>query len=304
MNGLVIIDKPQGKTSHDVVRGVKKALGVLKAGHTGTLDPLATGVLPVCINEGTKLAPFFSMDTKEYRVTMLLGVKTDTQDIEGNVIASAEPQVDVNAIEDALNRFVGKIEQIPPHYSAVKFHGKSLHKWAREGIHIDLHPRMIEIFHIDVLEVTMPYVTFNVSCSKGTYMRTLCSDVGDILGCGACLAGLRRIRSGGFFEETAVSIEDVDAAHVISMVDALPDVPCIIVDNVIAGKLMDGYLPLIDMFRLCHIPFVKAEDVVKIIDERHCLVAIAKMLYPSDQFAVLDGKAQAMKILRVFHRED
>lgn len=303
MNGLVIIDKPQGKTSHDVVAGVKKALGALKAGHTGTLDPLATGVLPVCINEATKLAPFFSMDTKEYRVTMLLGVKTDTQDIEGNVIASVEPQVDLKATELALNRFIGKSEQIPPQFSAVKFHGKPVYKWARKGIHLDLHPRMIEIFHIDVLEATMPYVTFNVSCSKGAYMRTLCSDVGDILGCGASLAGLRRIRSGRFLEETAVSLENVDAVHVISMADALPDIPCIIVDDVFAGKLMDGYQPLVEMFRLCHIPFVKAEDVVKLIDERRRLVAIAEMLYPSDQFAALDGKTQAMKILRVFHRE-
>ena len=135
-------------------------------------------------------------------------------------------------------------------------------------------------------------------------MRTLCADIGDILGCGACLAGLRRIRSGGFFADTAVSIEDVAASHVISMVDALPDVPCMTVDNVIAGKLMNGYQPLIEAIRLCPIPFVKAEDVVKIIDEKRCLVAIAKMLYPSDQFAILEGKAQAMKILRVFHRED
>jgi tRNA pseudouridine55 synthase len=303
MNGVVVIDKPPGKTSHDVVGDVKKVLGVKKAGHTGTLDPMATGVLPVCINEATKLTPFFSLDTKEYRVIMLLGVKTDTQDTEGNVVASCEPQVSLNEIERALHRFIGKIEQIPPRYSAVKFRGKSLYKWARNGILVDLHPRTVEIFNIDFLEGAMPYVTFRVSCSKGTYIRSLCSDVGEFLGCGACLAGLRRIRSGTFFEGAAVSLERLGANHVMSMVDALPDFPTIQADHMFTEKLKEGYQPEVKAFRLCHIPFVIAGDVVKFIDESRRLVAIAKMLYASDQFSVLDEKQQAMKILRVFHRE-
>lgn len=301
MNGVVVIDKPAGKTSHAVVADVKKALGVRKAGHTGTLDPLATGVLLVCINEATKLAPFFSLDTKEYRVTMLLGVKTDTQDIEGNTITSVEPQVGLHEIEQALNRFIGKTEQIPPQYSAVKFRGKALYKWARKGISVELHPRMVEISNIDILEVTMPYVTFNVSCSKGTYIRSLCADVGDVLGCGACLAGLRRSRSGRFVEGVAVSLEKVDANDVISMVDALPDFPFIPVDHDFAGKLRDGYQPVVETVGLFHMPFINAGDVVKFIDKRRCLVAIAKMLYASDQFSTMDGKRQVMKILRVFH---
>jgi tRNA pseudouridine55 synthase len=301
MNGVVVIDKPAGKTSHDVVSDVKKALGVRKAGHTGTLDPLATGVLPVCINEATKLAPFFSLDTKEYCVTMLLGVKTDTQDIEGNVIASVEPQVGSSEVECALNGFVGKIEQIPPRYSAVKYRGKALYKWARKGIPVELHPRSVEISNIDVLEVKMPYVTFNVSCSKGTYIRSLCSDVGDVLGCGACLAALRRMRSGRFVEGAAISLEEVDVNNVISMVDALPDFPFIPVDHAFAGKLREGYQPVVETVGLFHIPFINAGDVVMFIDKDRCLVAIAKMLYASDQFSTLDGKTQVMKILRVFH---
>ncbi len=303
MNGIVVIDKPAGKTSHDVVKDVKKALGVRKAGHTGTLDPLATGVLPVCINEATKLAQFFSLDTKEYRVNMLLGVKTDTQDVEGRVIATTEPRAGTGDIECTLNRFVGEIEQIPPRYSAVKFRGKSLYKWTRKGISVELHPRKVEISRIDVLEVKMPYVTFNVSCSKGTYIRSLCSDVGDILGYGACLAGLRRIRSGRFVEELAVSPEDVDVDNVISMVDALPDFPFIPVDHVFAGKLREGYQPVVETIGFSHIPFINAGDVIKFIDKRHCLVAIAKMLYASDEFHKLDGKKQVVKIMRVFHGE-
>ncbi len=300
MNGVVVIDKPAGKTSHDVVKDVKKALGVRKAGHTGTLDPLATGVLPVCINEATKLAPFFSLDTKEYRVTMLLGVKTDTQDIEGKVTASAEPQAGSGEIVHVLNGFVGKIEQIPPRYSAVKFRGKSLYKWARKGVSVELHPRRVEISNIEILEVKMPYVTFNVSCSKGTYIRSLCSDVGDVLGCGACLAALRRMRSGRFVEGAAVSLEKVDVNNVISMVDALPDFPFIPVDHAFAGKLREGYQPVAETVGLFHIPFIDAGDVVMFTDKRRCLVAIAKMLYSSDQFSTLDGKKQVMKILRVF----
>jgi tRNA pseudouridine55 synthase len=303
MNGVVVIDKPPGITSHDVVKDVKRILGVKKAGHTGTLDPLATGVLPVCINEATKLVPFFSQDTKEYRVNMLLGVKTDTQDIEGNIIASCEPQVSANEISRVLRGFMGKNEQIPPRYSAVKFRGKSLYKWARKGIHVNPHPRMVEIFRMDILEVALPYVTYRVSCSKGTYIRSLCSDAGDALGCGACLAGLRRIRSGTFFEGKAISLESVNTNHVISMVDALPDFPVIHVDQAFSEKMREGYQPMVETFRLCHIPFVNAGDVVMFIDERRRLVAIAKMLYASDQFAALDEKRQAMKILRVFHRE-
>jgi tRNA pseudouridine55 synthase len=303
MNGVVVIDKPSGKTSHDVVQQVRKALVVKKAGHTGTLDPLATGVLPVCINEATKLVPFFSNDKKEYQVTMLLGVRTDTLDVDGHTMSSCEPRVDSNEIEGALRGFVGKNEQVPPRYSAVKFRGKPLYKWARKGIPVDPDPRTIEIFHLDVLEVALPYVSFGVSCSKGTYIRSLCADVGEMLGCGACLAGLRRIRSGAFFEDMAVSLEKLGANHVISMADALPDFPLICVDHHLAGKLREGYQPVVETFKLLHIPFLKAGDVVKITDEQRDLVAVARMLCTSDQVVAGDERKQVMKILRVFHRQ-
>lgn len=303
MNGVVVIDKPSGKTSHDVVQQVRKALVVKKAGHTGTLDPLATGVLPVCINEATKLVPFFSNDKKEYQVTMLLGVRTDTLDVDGNTMSSCEPRVDSDEIEGALRGFVGKNEQVPPRYSAVKFRGKPLYKWARKGIPVDPDPRTIEIFHLDVLEVALPYVSFRVSCSKGTYIRSLCADVGEMLGCGACLAGLRRLRSGAFFEDMAVSLERLGANHVISMADALPDFPLICVDHHLAGKLREGYQPAVETFNLLHIPFLKAGDVVKITDEQRDLIAVARMLCASEQVAAGDERKQVMKILRVFHRQ-
>ena len=164
MNGVVIIDKPAGKTSHDVVSLVKKILGAKKAGHTGTLDPMATGVLPVCLNEATKLAGFLSDDSKEYRATMLLGVKTETLDTEGKIISQSDKMVSVEEIRTALARMVGKIKQVPPAYSAIKYCGEPLYKWARKGIIVEAAPREVEIRHIIVEDISYPRVTFRVAC--------------------------------------------------------------------------------------------------------------------------------------------
>lgn len=308
MNGIVVIDKPSGITSHDVVEDVKKTLAVKKAGHTGTLDPMATGVLPVCINEATKLVQFFLMDTKDYKVTMLLGVKTDTYDIEGEIIARNDFHVSHNDIENVMSRFVGKIEQVPPRYSAIKYRGKSLYKWTRMGITISPPPRIVEIYAIMIDEVTLPYVKFSMSCSKGTYVRSLCSDIGEILGCGACLASLRRTRSGIFFEASAVSLDRPDKGevlpqHIIPMADALPDIPAIHIDHVFAKKLRDGYQPSAESLIQYHIPSLAAGDMIKFNDGDNNLVSIAKMLYAFDQIKSLDDKRQAVKVLRVFHND-
>lgn len=310
MNGIIVIDKPSGKTSYDVVEDVKRILSVRKAGHTGTLDPMATGVLPVCINEATKLVQFLSMDTKDYRATMLLGVKTDTQDIEGKIIARDDPYVGLNDIENVFNRFIGKIKQIPPRYSAIKFKGKSLYKWTRKGIAVELPPRIVEIYNIGIDELRLPYATFSVSCSKGTYIRSLCSDIGDMLGCGACLASLRRTRSGIFFEASAVSVESINdakwerlPAHIIPLIDALPNLPVIYTDDAFAKKLKGGYQPTADSFNIYHIPSLAAGDMIKFIDKDNNLISIAKLLYASDQINTLDGMRQVAKILRIFNND-
>ncbi|PIP06577.1 MAG: tRNA pseudouridine(55) synthase TruB [Syntrophobacterales bacterium CG_4_8_14_3_um_filter_49_14] len=309
MDGIVVIDKPSGKTSYAVVSEVRRLLGARKAGHTGTLDPLTTGVLPVCINEATKLVQFFSPDSKEYRATMLLGVETDTLDMEGKIIAECEPRVARDEIEEVLHRFVGKIEQLPPHYSAVKFQGKPLYKWARRGIAVDLPPRTVEVYTIVVEEIVLPYVTFTVSCGSGTYIRSLCSDVGKILGCGACLASLRRTRSGCFHEGLAVSIEGIDnekkrdllAANILPLTEALPELPAINVDQALVGKLREGYQPDADALGINNFPFLSAGDIVKFMSPDHCLVAIGKMLCASEQIASLDGEKRVVKIMRVFN---
>jgi len=309
MDGILVIDKPSGKTSYAVVSDVKRLLSVRKAGHTGTLDPLATGVLPVCINEATKLVQFFSPDSKEYRATMLLGVETDTLDMEGKIIAQREPRVKRGDIEEVLRRFVGKIEQFPPRYSAVKFQGKPIYKWVRMGIAVDPPPRSVEIYTIVVEETVLPYVSFTVSCSSGTYIRSLASDAGKMLGCGACLARLRRTKSGRFHEGLAISIEEIDnekkrevlAANIVPLVETLPELPIINLDHTLAEKLRGGYQPRADVLRINRIPFLIAGDLVRFVSHDHRLVAIGKMLYASDQMALLKGKEQVVKIMRVFN---
>lgn len=310
MNGVIIMDKPRGKTSHEVVTEVKNALGVKKAGHTGTLDPLATGVLPVGINEGTKLAWFFSMDKKEYRAVMLLGIKTDTYDVEGKIVAQKEPRVGEEDIKRALCSFTGKVNQYPPPYSAVKYQGKPLYKWAREGIHVASAPRAVEICQLNLEEMNLPYVTLKVVCSKGAYIRSLCMEIGEMLGCGACLAGLRRTKSGFYSEDTAVSFAEIGerdkkealTARLIPLVDALPDLAAVQVDEPMAERLRHGYQPLADALIPYDIPFLAAGDMLRFIRDRS-LVAIAKMLHPSDLLPVLDGREQAVKLLRVFNSD-
>ncbi|MDP2840402.1 MAG: tRNA pseudouridine(55) synthase TruB, partial [Syntrophales bacterium] len=198
MNGVVVVDKPSGPTSRDVVVEVRRALGIRKAGHTGTLDPLATGVLPVCINEATKLVQFLALDDKEYRVTLRLGVRTDTLDTDGRLLTQEEPRVSREQVEAVLNGLKGRRAQLPPRYSAVKVRGKALYDWTRRGIDVEAPAREVEIYDIRIEEVRLPEVTFAVSCSKGTYIRSLCAEAGEALGCGGCMSGLRRTRSGNF----------------------------------------------------------------------------------------------------------
>ena len=310
MNGIIVIDKPAGKTSHDVVQEVKKTLGAKKVGHTGTLDPLATGVLPVCINEGTKLAQFFNLDRKEYRATVLLGVTTDTYDVEGKIIAEVSPCVDKADIARALLSLIGTKQQVPPPYSAVKYRGQPLYKWARKGMNIVTLPRTIEIYHISLEEIILPYVTFSVACSKGTYIRSLCLEIGEMLGCGACLAGLRRIKSGHYSEKEALTLTGVAeqerkealAKHLIPLADALPDLPVICVDKRLAEKIRQGYQPVFDSLFPDHIPFLAAGDVLRLKQE-HELVAIARMLYQPHNLPELAGQERAVEILRVFNSE-
>jgi tRNA pseudouridine55 synthase len=309
MDGVIIIDKPAGKTSHDVVSEVKKILGVKKAGHTGTLDPMVTGVLPVCLNEATKLAGFLTGEDKEYLATMLLGVKTDTLDIEGKIISQSDNFVTEEEIRAAMAQMVGKIKQVPPAYSAVKYCGKPLYKWARNGVLLDMEPREVKIHSIVIEDISFPRVTFRVVCSKGTYIRTLCSDVGDLLGLGACLCSLRRLRSGFFSEEMAVSLnnyEDNDKKNkllekILPMAELLPLLTTIELEDHSAAKLRNGWQPSVEMMKEHDLPFLEAGDMVKFINGSGYLLAVAEMVAPVNKFSEFDGKRQAAKIVRVFN---
>ena len=309
MNGIVVIDKPPGKTSYDVIRDVKRLVKVRKIGHTGTLDPLATGVLPLCINEATKLVRFFSNDDKIYRATMLLGEETDTLDIEGTVTARHPVTVEVGDIENVAGEFVGEIEQTPPRYSAIKFKGKPLYKWARNGTPVDPAPRKVTIYGITIEDIALPYVTFEVSCSKGTYIRSLCADIGSRLGCGACMSGLRRRKSGYFGEKSALNLENLDDKRrlemikesLIPMVDALPDYRSISVADEIAERIRKGYQPDSETLGVNAIPSLDRGDIIKLVTKGKKMVAVARMCRASRDASCSDDNGKIVEILRVFN---
>lgn len=308
MNGVLVIDKPAGMTSHDVVHRVRKISGIRKAGHTGTLDPIATGVLPICLNEATKLVQYLALDSKEYRATLLLGVRTDTLDTEGAILSRQEPLVGRKRIEEVFGDFVGRRVQIAPKYSAVKVNGRALYDWTRRGIDVARPKREVEIYSIRIEEIALPEVVFTVSCSKGAYIRSLCGEIGEALGCGGCMSSLRRIRSGMFRIESAISLDELSRAgwgaaeeKGTSLVDLLPELPQIEIDHRLATSLKNGRQPEAEMMRDYHIPFIAEGDVVKLSTADRRLVAVARALCSSEEFLSADRHRQPLKILRVFH---
>lgn len=213
MNGFIIIDKPAGITSHDVVSRVRRILGTKKVGHTGTLDPFATGVLPVAVNDGTKAIPFLDEGFKCYEALMRLGVVTDTLDMTGKVLSEKDcSAVDRGLLEMAMTRFTGVISQVPPMFSAIKRDGQPLYKLARQGQDVERAARRIEIRSLELRSFAPPFVELRVCCSRGTYIRSLADDIGADLGCGAALQELRRTASGPFEISAALSLEALEAA--------------------------------------------------------------------------------------------
>lgn len=210
MNGIVIVDKPSGKTSHDIVARMRKIFGTRRVGHTGTLDPLATGVLPICIGNATKASDMLTESDKHYEAVFELGKRTDTLDILGTVLEENMVTVTDDAVRCAVSEFVGRQKQVPPMYSAIKKDGKKLYELAREGIEIEREARDIEIFSIDILDISLPYVRISVHCSKGTYIRSLCDDIGTKLGCGAVMTELRRTEAAGFKIDEAFTPDELE----------------------------------------------------------------------------------------------
>ena len=210
INGVINIYKIKGFTSHDVVAKLRGIMKQKKIGHTGTLDPDATGVLPVCLGNATKLCDMLTEKEKEYIAKVQLGVTTDTQDMTGTVLFSKEVTVTEEEVRAALSSFIGLYEQVPPMYSALKVNGKKLYELAREGKEVERKARPVTIHEIEVLEMNLPTLFIRVRCSKGTYIRTLCHDLGEKLGCGAAMAALERTKSGQFSLETAITLEELE----------------------------------------------------------------------------------------------
>jgi tRNA pseudouridine55 synthase len=212
-DGIINLLKPAGMTSHDGVQMLRRLTGIKRIGHTGTLDPMAVGVLPLCIGSAARITEYLDLDYKKYRCEMQLGIETDTQDIWGAVIQDNRSNINVTieSITEALNTFQGLISQYPPGYSAVRVNGKRLYEYARQGQEVEIKPRTIDIKSITVTRCDMEKgkITFDVECSKGTYIRTICHDTGKLLGCGAVMSCLIRTASGAFTLEDTVTIEEL-----------------------------------------------------------------------------------------------
>ncbi len=235
ISGVIVIDKPIGMTSHDVVQIVRKGTNIRRAGHTGTLDPRASGVLVVLVGPAVRLSEYVSASDKRYQAVIQLGTTTDTYDADGRVLSTTSVDISEKQFDDVLQSFVGEIEQVPPPYSSVKVKGRHAYDMARNGEEVDLEPRMINVYNLDLLEWAPPEAVIDVYCSSGTYVRSLAHDLGEKLGCGAHLIGLRRTKSGRFTLRDAVPLRKLREAFenetwqkfIIPAAEALSDWPAI-----------------------------------------------------------------------------
>jgi len=310
MDGIIVINKSSGLSSSRVGHKVKKMLDLKKVGHLGTLDPMATGVLPLCVNEGTKLAQFLSEADKEYVATLKLGIETDTQDSEGNVLRRTDViPTDCDAIRSVIQDFKGEIFQTPPMYSALKHKGVPLYKLARKGESVPRQERRVFVYDIEVLEVDIPYVTFRLVCSGGTYVRTICHDAGQKLSCGAHMTSLKRTRSGPFHINQALEVEDIEGfsckraveEYLVSPKDALIRLAEVIVSEELVDKVKNGVQITADDISEMELPDFKAGQKIKIISPEGFLVGVVESLKDKEAlFSEGNPEDKVFKSLRVF----
>ena len=269
IDGILNIDKPSGITSMDVVRRIKRASGQKRVGHGGTLDPFASGVVPVCLGRATRMMEYLVDGTKDYHATVRLGVETDTYDVDGEVIEERDPSdIDLEAIQRALRPFEGMIEQVPPMFSALKKDGKRLYDMARAGIEVEREPRPVHVLGIDVVDWSSPDLIIDVTCGRGFYMRSLAHDLGEALGCGGHLRELTRTRNSAFHIDEALSLEEAETYfsdgtwdEVIHSPDiAVRSMPAIVVDKGVAERVRNGR-PLPGALR---IPFEKPGEECRV----------------------------------------
>lgn len=307
LSGVLNINKPGGMTSHDVVDVARRLLKMRRVGHTGTLDPRATGVLPLCIGRATRIAQFLTQADKEYLITMRLGITTDTLDADGKVLSQTDHvAVDPDKLRDVLQRFVGEIQQVPPLFSAKKHRGERLYRLARRGEVVERQPITVWIHELTLLELDLPFVRFQVSCSKGTYARTLCDDIGRVLGCGAHLYALTRVRSGRFLLENALTLQQLEQIVVegrirdvlIPIGEALGHLPAVRVhpessrgvvqgSGMVAGALLSFPLE------------VEKGDLVRVLGYRRQLLSLAEVTVAGREFPAVDPRRIVLKPVRV-----
>lgn len=277
----MVIDKPAEVTSARVVATLKRRLGGARTGHTGTLDPFATGVMVCCVNRATKLARFFLNGGKTYLATLRLGIETDTQDLTGRVTATGDTDsLSESAVSTAMARFKGELLQAPPVFSALKHQGTPLYKLARSGNPVQKPPRTVHISAIEIIKMALPEVFFSVTCSAGTYIRTLCADIGRVLGCGGHLKTLRRVESCGFTIAEAIRMDQLEAlaasgdiwGRLIPMGEALRHIPFVVADLGLAEHILHGRKLTTRELQLEE--GVCPTDYIKVVDTHHHLLAV------------------------------
>jgi tRNA pseudouridine55 synthase len=309
-DGILLCDKPYGLTSHKVIEKLRMIIGQKKIGHTGTLDPRATGLLIICLGRATKISQFLSVSDKSYEAEIRLGIRSETYDSEGvddDTESGPVPDLTVNQVEDILKEFKGKIIQKVPLFSSVKMNGRRLHRLARKGKKIEPPEREIEIKNIELTELDLPYVRIKVSCSKGTYIRTLANDIGERIGCGAYLSGLRRIRAGLYSIDHACTMNEIKyyrqagilKRYIIPIEKVLP-FPSIMVDENFSPNIINGQAPhKKDVVNISS--DFDVNDYVSLCDHKGVIRAIGTAETGSSELDIEENKHEFFKYVRVLN---
>jgi tRNA pseudouridine55 synthase len=308
ISGVLNINKPAGMTSHDVVDAVRKILAVRRVGHTGTLDPQATGVLPLCVGRATRIAQYLTQADKEYVMTLRLGITTDTLDAAGRVTSRVEDiRVQREDVEAVLPRFMGDIQQVPPLFSAKKHHGERFYRLARRGQPVERHPVMVRIHSLELLEFSPPFVRLRAICSKGTYARSLCDDLGQALGCGGHLHSLMRTRSGRFSLDGVLTLSELEervrqgrlAEVLMPVSEALAHLPAVrVVPEAGRVILHGGSVPasLVAQFP----EGVTPGTLARVLGYRKQLLCLAESCVASGDFSTAESARVVLRPVRVF----
>jgi tRNA pseudouridine55 synthase len=303
MNGILLIDKPKGKTSHGIVHDIKKILKLKRAGHTGTLDPFATGVLPVCLDSATKVIPFLDEAHKGYEATLKLGVTTDTMDETGEITNVKElGEISLNDIEIVFASIKNQPSQVPPMYSALKYKGKRLYELARNGFEVKRSPRTINIAELRILDFRSPLLKFFVKCSRGTYVRVLGADIGSKLGYGGHLVDLRRLKSGNFKIEDTITMEEImrGELNLIPIDRALSHLKQIYVTKNTSIRIRNGEQIRKSYLDLSNIPEFEAGERLAFYDNTN-LISVSQARFSSHDFNKIEDKQIIFSHLRVFN---